>query len=130
MPEPSDPRLDPAWDELVSGALRDRVQRRLGRELTPQQEQRLMEQLDAVRQAGIALDEEDTADPTARRRQGLTRSIVLLEADRAFRNELGIGLGEFMNELNEEGLVEDLGEPPAEAPDGAAEEIGGSAEAY
>jgi hypothetical protein len=112
-PPPSLPpvRLDPPrqeeWDALVSGTLQAEVERRLGRTLSPGQEQRLLDTLSVLREASLGLREAplDPEDPRSLR-DHLTRTIALLEADRTFRDELGIGVSDFLQGLDEDQIEE------------------------
>lgn len=105
LPPPAPSVLDPdrqeEWTALVTGALQSEVQRRLGHALPPEQEQRLVETLARLRDTSLGLGEEsvDTEDPAALRDR-LARTLVLLEADRTFRTELGIGVSDFLQGLN------------------------------
>jgi hypothetical protein len=121
LPPPLDPTpLGPArqdeWNALVTGALQSEVQRQLGRTLPPEQEQRLVETLARLRDASSGLSEEpfDPEDPLSLRNR-LTRTIILLEADRTFRDELGIGVSDFLRGLDA-GQIEEVapGKPRAD----------------
>jgi len=108
---PDLPLLDPTrqeeWDALVAGTLQSEVHRRLGHALSPEQEQRLVETLARLRAASLELGEEtvDPEDPLSLSAH-LMRTIVLLEADRSFRNELGIGVSDFLQGLSEDQIEE------------------------
>jgi hypothetical protein len=125
---------DPVWDALVAGHLEAEVRSRYGRSLDPEQETRLMDRLREVRDAGDRLETDPGEDALAGARRRLSRTIVLLEADRAFRDELGVGLSEFVRGLGPD-QVEDVGadqppsEPVAEPPEDARPvlRMGGSA---
>ena len=95
------------WDALVAGTLQAEVHRRLGRTLSPEQEQRLVGILARLRDASLELGEEtvDPEDPLSLSAH-LMRTIVLLEADRSFRNELGISVSDFLQGLNEDQIEE------------------------
>jgi hypothetical protein len=107
------PPEDPVWDALAAGHLEAEVERQLSRELSADQEARLLDRLRDVREAGAKLDADPGGDPLAGARQRLSRSIVLLEADQAFREELGMGLGAFLRRVDAE-QVEDVNEQPPE----------------
>jgi hypothetical protein len=93
---------------LVRGTLQSEIERRLGETLPPQRVERLVKSLDRVRDASRSLTLENLApeDPATRQAE-LMRNIVMLEADRAFRDELGIGVAEFLRGL-EPGQVEEV----------------------
>lgn len=103
-------RHDPVWEALVAGHLQTEVQRQLGRSLSSEQEARLMDRLRDVRDAAATLEADPGDDPLASARRRLSRSIVMLEADRAFREELGVGVGDFLRGMDP-GQVEDLTTP-------------------
>jgi hypothetical protein len=115
-PTPLDPARQDAWNALVTGALQSEVQRQLGRTLPPEQEQRLVETLVRLRDASSGLTE-DPFDPedSLSLRNRLTRTIILLEADRTFRDALGIGVSDFLRGLDA-GQIEEVasGEPIAD----------------
>jgi hypothetical protein len=60
-----------------------------------------------VRETSRALDEEISGaeDPESARRE-LTRNVIVLQADRAFREELGIGIADFLRGLEPEQVEE------------------------
>ena len=99
---------DEQWEALVRGALASEVERRLGETLPPQRVQRLVDSLEQVRDASRALSAtaaaSDEVDP---QRLELARAVILLQADRSFRDEIGIGVAEFMRGLDP-GQVEDV----------------------
>lgn len=100
-----DPWLEPTrqeeWDALVSSALESDVEQRLGHTLSPEQVQRLLETLRRLRDAAIGLRPEflDPEDPDSLRDE-LTRTLMLVESDRIFRAELGIGVSDFVRGLD------------------------------
>ena len=104
---PPDLTRQEEWNALVAGTLQAEVQQRLGHTLLPEQEQRLVETLARLRDASLELGEEtvDPEDPHSLSAH-LMRTIVLLEADRSFRNELGIGLSDFLQGLSEDQIEE------------------------
>ncbi len=111
-PEPPELMDEDVWLSLVSGALRAEFQRRLGQQLAPQQETRMLEILTQVRDASLlyerhALDSEDAGA----RRDRLTRTVILLELDRAFREEMGIGVADFVRGLDPDSIEEVPAEP-------------------
>ena len=87
------------WDLLLRGSV-DRAARRLGHEPTPGERALLIEALSGVRHAARTRSERG-ADAGGVQ---LTRSLVVLEADRRVRDVLGVGVS---------GLVAALGEAPA-----------------
>jgi hypothetical protein len=93
------------WDALVRGALESEVERRLGTALPPERLDRLVDSLRRVRELAPAEDDAGGDDSDAARRE-LTRSLVLLQADRAFREELGIGIADFLRGLDPEQVEE------------------------
>jgi hypothetical protein len=96
------------WEALVSGALQSEIERRFGEALPPERRQRLVDALARVRTAAALMQaEEPEAGAGAGPPQHLTRSIILLEVDRIFREETGIGVGEFLRGLDPE-QVEDV----------------------
>ena len=118
-PEPTwrDPTHQDEWDALVAGALQLEVQRRLGRMLPPEQEQRLVETLAHLRDASRELSQEPvTPEAPASLRAHLTRTLVLLEADRTFRQELGIGVSDFLQGLAGDQIEEVAPVEPPSAP--------------
>jgi hypothetical protein len=96
------------WDALVSGMLEYEVERRFGRQLDLVQQQRLLDALAQVRYASLGLQEEpgDAGSPTALRAR-LSRTLAILQADRIFREEIGIGVSEFLQGLDAD-AVEDV----------------------
>jgi hypothetical protein len=99
---------DEQWDALVRGTLQSEIERRLGATLPPQRVDRLVGALDRMRDASRSLALENLApeDPAVHQAE-LMRNIVMLEADRAFRDELGIGVAEFLRGLDP-GQVEEV----------------------
>ena len=89
------------WQVLVGDTFRSAIERRLGYPIPPQREQRLLNQLQRLRDASRSLDVEnlDAADPE---KPGLEarRNAVLVEADGVFREELGVGVAEFLREVD------------------------------
>jgi hypothetical protein len=105
-PPPSpDVEFDPVrheqWDALVSGALEREVEQRLGQRLSPERTARLLEALRRLRDASAGLRSEflDPQNPDSLR-DHLARTLVLVESDRLFREELGIGFSDFLRGLD------------------------------
>lgn len=106
-PPPPDPdvEFDPVrheqWDALVSGALEREVEQRLGQRLSPDRTARLLEALRRLRDASVGLRSEflDPQNPDSLR-DHLARTLVLVESDRLFREELGIGFSDFLRGLD------------------------------
>ena len=96
------------WDALVSGMLEYEVGRRFGRQLDLIQQRRLLDTLAQVRYASLGLQEEpgDAGSPAALRAR-LSRTLAILQADRVFREEIGIGVSEFLQGLDTD-AVEDV----------------------
>lgn len=99
------------WDALVSGMLEYEVERRFGRRLELVQQQRLLDKLAQVRYASLGLQQEfgDPGSPAALRTR-LSRTLAMLQADRVFREELGIGIAQFLQGLDGD-AVEDVAPP-------------------
>jgi hypothetical protein len=97
--------LDPApqaeWDALVGGVLEREVENRLGRTLEPERKARLLAHMAQLRDAslGLQLEEGDPDDPAVVRAQ-LMRTLAIVQADQAFRAELGIGVSDFLQGLD------------------------------
>jgi hypothetical protein len=97
------PVAEEEWQALVSGALQAEVERRFGHALPPERQQRLVDALARVRAAATKMQPQEADEgESAGLRQQLTRSIVLMEADRVFREETGIGVTEFLRGLDPE----------------------------
>lgn len=96
-----DPVRHEQWDALVSRALEHEVERRLGRKLDPERMERLLGTLRRLRDASVGLRQEflDPHDPESLR-DHLARTLVLVESDRLFREELGIGFSDFLRGLD------------------------------
>ncbi|CAI8887543.1 conserved exported protein of unknown function [Methylocaldum szegediense] len=97
----SDAIRNEQWDALVSRALEHEVERRLGRKLDPERMERLLGTLRRLRDASVGLGQEplDPHDPESLR-DHLARTLVLVESDRLFREELGIGFSDFLRGLD------------------------------
>jgi hypothetical protein len=110
-PADSPPSLAPErqheWKAVVTGTLQAEAQRRLGRRLPQDQERRLVDTLARLRDASLALNQDplDEADPSFLS-EHLMGTLTLLEADRTFRNELGIGVSEFIRGLDRSQIEE------------------------
>jgi|GEM_PF-1640298 len=96
-----DPVRHEQWDALVSSALEHEVEQRLGERLSPERLERLLETLRRLRDASAGLRSEllDPQDPDSLR-DHLARTLVLVESDRLFREELGIGFSDFLRGLS------------------------------
>jgi hypothetical protein len=108
VPPPSlAPERQHEWKALVTGTLQAEVQRRLGRRLPEDQERRLVDTLARLRDASLALNQDppDEADASFLSEQ-LMGTLESLEADRTFRNELGIGVSEFIRRLDRSQIEE------------------------
>lgn len=99
---------DPAWTALVEGLLEQEVELRFGRRLAPEQKSRLLGELARLREASLGLQRTPAAphDPAALRDR-LSRQVAILEVDRAFREELGIGVSDFLEGL-EAGEIDEI----------------------
>ena len=97
----SQPETDSGWNALVGGMLEWEVEHRTGRKLTAEKKDRLVSTLSRLREASQAL-QQAPAEPrdSAELRDRLTQSIALVQADQAFRNELGLGVAEFLQGLD------------------------------
>jgi hypothetical protein len=117
VPPPSliAPERQHEWNALVTGTLQAEVQRRLGRRLPEEQQRRLVDTLTRLRDASLALNQDplDEADPSFLS-DHLMGTIALLEADRTFRNELGIGVSEFIGGLDRS-QIEEVTTAPAKS---------------
>lgn len=104
-----EPRADAEWDAFAEGMLEWEIERRTG--VSAQKRRRLVSELARLREASLALQEApaEPRDP-AELRERLARTLTLVEVDRAFRRELGVGVAEFVRELNPD-AVEDVARP-------------------
>ena len=95
------------WDAVVADALGREVQRRLGRTLTAEQTASLVATLGSVRDASRFLNEEtlDPGDPASIREHAAERQ-ALLDADRVFHEQLGMGLSAFLQGLSADKVEE------------------------
>jgi hypothetical protein len=104
----SEPQAADGWNALVGGMLEWEVEHRTGQKLTAEKRDRLISTLSRLREASLALQQapgepRDSADV----REQLTQTLALVQADQAFRNELGLGVAEFLHSLDP-GAVEDV----------------------
>jgi hypothetical protein len=107
-PETFEPRTDAEWNALVGGMLEWQVERRTGERLSAAQRDRLVSELSRLREASLALQEApaEPGDP-AELRERLARTLTLAQVDEVFRDELGIGVSEFLRDMNPD-AVEDV----------------------
>lgn len=102
---------DPVWEAIVGGMLAQEVERRFGARLAPQKKARLLDALARLREASLGLQQAPSDPRTAGDlRERLARQLALLEADRTFRAELGVGAAEFLQGLDA-GAIEDVSTP-------------------
>lgn len=89
------------WNALVSSTLEREVSQRLGRTLSPERLERLTDNLARLRDASLGLRSENPVpgDP-ASLSDHLARTLMLVESDRIFRSETGIGISDFLQGLN------------------------------
>ena len=106
--------LEEQWEVLVSGALEHEVTHRLGRRLEPAAQQRLLDKLAQLRYASQSLQEPVDPNDSATLQAQLAHTFAILQVERAFRQELGIGVAEFIQGLDPE-AVEDVA-PPRKQP--------------
>lgn len=101
------------WNALVGGMLEVEVERRTGEHLTMEKKERLLAELARLREASLSLQRAPAKpqDP-AELRDRLTQSLALVQADQTFRNELGVGVAEFLQGLDPE-AVEEVPAAPA-----------------
>jgi hypothetical protein len=84
------------------------VDRRTGQEISAEQRDRLLAQLARLRDASLSLQEGPSEpDEPAELRERLTRTLALVQVDEAFRRELGIGVADFLRQLDPS-AVEDV----------------------
>lgn len=95
------------WHALVNSMLEREVRERLGLTLSPERFERLTDTLARLRDASAALRSEppDSSDP-ASLRDHLARTLILMESDRIFRSELGIGVSDFLQGLSGDHIEE------------------------
>jgi hypothetical protein len=104
----SEPQADSEWNALVGGMLEWEVAHRTGQKLTAEKKDRLISTLSRLREASLTL-QQAPAEPrdSAELRDRLTQTLALVQADQAFRNELGLGVVEFLHSLDPN-AVEDV----------------------
>ena len=109
--EPFELRTSSEWNALVGGMLEWQVEHRTGQRLSAAQRDRLVSELARLREVSLAQQEApaDPGDP-AELRERLARTLTIAQVDAAFREELGIGVGEFVRQLDS-GAVEDVPRP-------------------
>jgi hypothetical protein len=103
-----EPRASSEWNALVEGMLEWQVEHRTGQRLSAAQRDRLVSELARLREASLAQQEApaDPGDP-AELRERLARTLTIAQVDAAFREELGIGVGEFVRRMDPD-AVEDV----------------------
>ena len=111
-PETFEPRTNAEWEALVGGMLEWQVERRTGEQLSAAQRDRLVSELARLREASLALQEApaEPGDP-AELRERLARTLTLAQVDEAFRDELGVGVSEFLRDMDPD-AVEDVSRLP------------------
>jgi hypothetical protein len=111
-PEIFEPRTSSEWNALVGGMLEWQVEHRMGVRLSAAQRDRLVSELARLREASLALQEApaNPGDP-AELRERLARTLTLAQVDEAFREELGIGVAEFVRQLDPD-AVRDVSHRP------------------
>jgi hypothetical protein len=110
----TEPQQGAEWNALVGGMLEWEVARHTGERLTAEKKDRLISELSRLREASLAL-QQAPSDPNnpAELRDRLTQTLALVQVDEAFRQELGVGVTEFLRGLDA-GAVEDVSPGPAE----------------
>ena len=104
----SEPQADSEWNALVGGMLEWQVAHRTGQMLTAEKKDRLIAELSRLREASQTL-QRAPAQPrdSAELRDRLTQTLALVQVDQAFRNELGLGVAEFLQGLDSK-AIEDV----------------------
>ena len=103
---------DAQWNALVAGMLEWEVDRDSGERLSAAQRHRLVSELARLREASLALQEMPAApDDPAELRERLARTLTLAQVDEAFREELGIGVAEFVRQQDRD-AVQDVASIP------------------
>jgi gas vesicle protein len=107
----AEPDSEREWTALVGGMLEWEVERRTGEKLPSEKKDRLLSELARLREASLALQEapSEPGDP-ADLRERLTQTLAMVQADQTFRKELGLGVSEFLQDLNSS-AVEDVSAP-------------------
>jgi len=102
----SDEELERAWEALVSRALDDEIARRMreGR-VSDADRRRLLDQLRRIRDVNeVALGDGENADVRTR----MVRTVALLQADRVFRDVLGVGASDVIASLGGKAKVQEV----------------------
>ncbi len=110
MTDKSLPSEQEQWQSLVTGALEHEVIHRLGRRLEPAAQRRLLDKLAQLRYASQSLQEPIDRTDSAVMRAQLAHTFAILQVERAFREELGIGVAEFIQGLDPD-AIEDVAPP-------------------
>ncbi len=102
----SDEELERAWEVLVSRALDEEIARRMReRRVSDADRRRLLEQLRRIRDVNeVAFGDGENADVRSR----MVRTVALLQADRIFRDVLGVGASEVIAGLGGKAQVQDV----------------------
>jgi hypothetical protein len=110
--ETFEPHTSAEWNALVGGMLEWQVAHRTGERLSAAQTDRLVSELARLREASLALQEApaEPGDP-AELRERLARTLTLVQVDEVFREELGVGVAEFVRDMNPD-AVEDVSRLP------------------
>jgi hypothetical protein len=113
-PAVSEPKPGAEWNALVGGMLEWEVARHTGEKLTAEKRDHLISELSRLREASLAL-QEARSDPSspAELQERLTHTLALVQVDKAFRKELGVGVTEFLRGLDASAVV-DVSPAPAE----------------
>lgn len=107
-----DPRVAATWEALVGGRLEQEAYLRVGERLSAERKARLLDALARLRDASLDLQQLPAApDDPAGLRDRLSRTLVLLQTDQIFREELGMGVSEFLQGADP-GAVEDVSARP------------------
>ena len=124
-PEPAPPAPAPAaptaaapdratWDATAAGALESEIAQRFGESLDPAQKAFLVATLARARDASRHLNDTpvNPADPASIREHAAQRE-ALLQADQAFRKEVGMGISTFVQGLSGDKIEEAFPPEPA-----------------
>jgi len=103
--EIAEPQTRSSWDAFVGGMLEWHVERHTGERLSAARRDRLVSELARLREASMDLEEGsgDLDDPDVLRAR-LARTLTLAQVDAAFRDELGIGVAEFLRQTEPEAV--------------------------
>jgi len=94
-----DKELESAWEVIVSRALDEAIERKLGKKgVSGEKRAKLLEQLRRVRDIGEL--EIPLGQGEEEQRVRLLRTVALVQADQIFRNVLGMGISEFVADLS------------------------------